>query len=188
MAKGSDSGEKGAPREPRRPPIVVPRGDKHSSKRSAIGRIKDLLPFQEPSSEEDERKDAPEEREATWQPTREPVERSTIQMLPGRLRPVDPEVLEQEIRFLRTAHPEEGITLGWKLGDPPAHITLNHSSIKPLHARMTFREGSWWIESLHRLDHVTVNGDPVPFGDSPRKLEDGDTLRLGAVLFRFGFP
>jgi hypothetical protein len=186
MTEGSGSGDDTG-RKRGNPPIVVPKGGKYSSRRSPLRRIKDLFSFQ-PSGAETEKKAAPDENEPKGRSTRAPVERATVHMLPGRLRPVDPEVLQQEIRFLRVAGSEQVFTLGWKIGNPPAHITLNHSSVKPLHARMTFREGSWWIESLHRLDPVTVDGDPVPFGDPPRKLEDGDAVCLGAVLFRFGFP
>lgn len=79
-------------------------------------------------------------------------------------------------------------TLGWEIGDPAYHITLDHPSIRPLHARMTFEKGHWMIESMSPIDPVTVNGRPVRRDDGPQLLVDGDEVQLGQVVFRFSMP
>ncbi|MGW8266879.1 MAG: FHA domain-containing protein [Longimicrobiales bacterium] len=109
-------------------------------------------------------------------------------MLPGRLQPINTSVIQQEIRFVRVPSEEQVVTLGWNLGEPPEHVTLNHSSIQPLHARMTYREGQWWMESLDRNDPVVINSAVLRPASPPRPLADGDQIRIGAALFRFFFP
>jgi predicted component of type VI protein secretion system len=116
------------------------------------------------------------------------LQRATIQMLPGRLQPLDPRVLQQEIRFIRLAGKTQSFTIGWNIGEPPAHITLNHASVRPLHAKMTYREGGWWIECLALLDPLLVNESELSLSDSPRALSDGDRITIGSVAFRFCLP
>jgi hypothetical protein len=115
-------------------------------------------------------------------------QRDTIQLLPGRLEPLVPEVIEQEIRFQRSTAGDQEITLGWELGDPPNHVTLDHPSIQPLHAKMTYHRGRWMIESLAQHDPVEVNGTPVPSAGGAYLLADGDQIRIGEALFRFHLP
>ncbi len=109
-------------------------------------------------------------------------------MLPGRLQPLDGRVLQQEIRFIRLLSKTQRFTLGWNIGEPPAHITLNHSSVRPMHARMTFRDGGWWIECLAFHDPLLINESALTLSDPPRALTDGDRIRIGLVGFRFCFP
>jgi hypothetical protein len=116
------------------------------------------------------------------------VHRATVQLLPGRLEPLIPEVIQQEVRFQGTPGEEHEITLGWELGDPPHHVTLDHPSIQPLHAKMTFQFGSWMIESLAPHDPVEINGTPVPGASGPYLLAHGDQIRIGDALFRFHLP
>jgi hypothetical protein len=106
-------------------------------------------------------------------------------MLPGRLEPLLPEVIQQVVRFQRTSGQEQEVTLGWELGEPPHHVTLDHPSIQPLHAKMTYREGRWMIESLVSNDPVEVNGTPVPSSAGPHLLASGDQVKIGEALFRF---
>ena len=114
---------------------------------------------------------------------------ATVQLLPGRLEPLIPEVIQQEVRFQRDNNPgEQEITLGWEMGDPPHHVTLDHPSIQPLHARMTFQKGSWMVESLVPSDPVEVNGTPVLTSSGPYLLATGDQIRIGEALFRFHLP
>jgi hypothetical protein len=119
---------------------------------------------------------------------RGPLQRLTLQLLPGRLQPIDPAVLRQEIRFLKAGPREATVVLGWAPGDPPHHITLDHPSIEPRHARMRFQEGRWSIESLHPRNLVEVNGRRLPVGEPPWSLEADDRVRLGSVAFRFIWP
>lgn len=117
-----------------------------------------------------------------------PMSRLTLQLLPGRLQPVDPEVMRQEVRFLKERGRHVVVVLGWAEGDPPGHVTLDHPSVEPEHARMTFTEGRWSIESLSNRNPVKVNGMPVPFEARPRLLKGDDRVRLGDVEFRFRWP
>lgn len=112
------------------------------------------------------------------------LHRATLQMLPGRLQPMDWKVVPQEIRFLRPTNAEQGITLGWDRAEPPDHITIYHPSVRPRHARMRYRRGEWWIESLAEEDPVRVNDLPVPT-EQARRLDTGDRLGLGEIEFRY---
>ena len=116
------------------------------------------------------------------------ADRATVQLLPGRLEPLIPEVIQQEVRFQGAPHGEQEFTLGWEMGDPPHHVTLDHPSIQPLHAKMTFQKGSWMIESLAPNDPVEVNGTPVPTSSGAYLLAHGDQVRIGQALFRFHLP
>jgi hypothetical protein len=111
-----------------------------------------------------------------------------MQLLPGRLEPLIPEVMQQEVRFQKATAGEQEVTLGWEFGEPPQHVTLDHPSIQPLHAKMTFQEGRWMIESLTLVDPVEVNGTPVPPNSGPYLLAHGDQIRIGDALFRFHLP
>lgn len=169
-------------------PIVVPSGDKYPSGRRVPQWIKDYVSSSSPPPAR-----APEEeleKKLTARPKKaaEPVQRATTQLLPGRLEPQEPIVLQQEVRFIRGPGREQVVTLGWNLGDPPEHVTLNHSSVQPLHARMTYREGNWWIENLAHYHPLEVNDFPLQVSGPPRILSDGDRIRIGEVLFRFCFP
>jgi len=115
-------------------------------------------------------------------------ERGTVQLLPGRLEPLIPEVIQQEVRFQQASSGEQSVTLGWELGDPPHHVTLDHPSVQPLHAKMTYQNGRWMIESLATHDPVEVNGTPVPSASGPYLLAHGDQIRIGEALFRFHQP
>jgi hypothetical protein len=101
---------------------------------------------------------------------------------------MEPIVLQQEIRFIRGPGREQVVTLGWNLGEPPDHVTLNHSSVQPVHARMTYRVGNWWIESLARNDPVEINRLSLAVSSPAMILVDGDMIRIGAVRFRFRLP
>jgi len=114
--------------------------------------------------------------------------RATVQMLPGRLEPLIPEVIQQEIRFQRGESEEQEVTIGWEHGDPPHHVTLDHPSIQPLHAKMTFQKGIWMIESLAPNHPVEINGTPVLPSAGPYLLAAGDQVRIGEALFRFFLP
>jgi len=121
-------------------------------------------------------------------PKAQPAHRSTVQMLPGRLEPLIPEVIQQEVRFQRAGGEGQEVTIGWEHGDPPLHVTLDHPSIQPLHAKMTFQKGNWMIESLAQNDPVEINGTPVPPSAGPYLLAAGDQVRIGEALFRFFLP
>lgn len=176
-------------------PILLPSGRKHRSG-GRVGRlIQDLIPSSPPpqAGKVDARAEPKEVAQGAEAPTipqasPESVQRATTQMLPGRLQPLDPTIIQQEIRFIRVPGEEQVVTIGWKLGEPPGHVTLNHRTVQPLHARMTYRNGEWWIENLADLDPLVVNRTSLSYGASPRLLRDGDRIQIGAVAFRFCFP
>ena len=188
MPKGSKPSGNGPSPKAKNPfPVLVPTGDKHPSG-TRVGRwVRDLMPSPSTSP-----KGAPENTEKTLSVQQrrpsEQVQRATVQMLPGRLQPINSSVIQQEIRFLKAPSVEQVVTLGWNLGDPPEHVTLNHSSIQPVHARMTYRDGSWWMENLARNDPVVINSAVLRLSAPPRLLKDGDRVRIGAAVFRFFFP
>lgn len=130
----------------------------------------------------------PEDSSASLPTIATPSHRTTVQMLPGRLEPLLPEVIQQEVRFQRAPGIEQEVTLGWELGEPPHHVTLDHPSIQPLHAKMTFQNGNWMIESLATNDPVEINGTPVSASAGPYLLATGDQVRIGEALFRFFLP
>ncbi|MEK9501388.1 FHA domain-containing protein [Gaopeijia maritima] len=117
-----------------------------------------------------------------------PIYRATLQLLPGRLRPLDPDIVREEIRFVRPTGGRAAVTLGWAEGEPPDHITVNHPSVQDRHARMSFVDRRWYIESLVAPHPVRVNEESVPAGADPRELQSGDEVRLGDASFHFLMP
>jgi hypothetical protein len=109
-------------------------------------------------------------------------------MLPGRLEPLNPEVIQQVVRFQRSSPGAQVVTLGWEMRPPPEHVTLEHPSIRASHARMTFQEERWMIESLDPDHPVEVNQSPLSPAGGPLLLADGDQVRIGDALFRFVMP
>jgi hypothetical protein len=120
----------------------------------------------------------------------EGIYRVTTELLPGRLQPLNPEVIQQEVRFLRASGgiEEQVVTLGWQMASPPEHVQLDHPSIQPYHARMTFQKGNWMIESLSEHHPVEVNGIEVPAAGGPYLLANGDQVQIGEASFRYLLP
>jgi hypothetical protein len=116
------------------------------------------------------------------------LSRATLQMLPGRLQPLGRSLDNQEIRFLRSTTRDYEVTVGREAADPPNHVTLDHPSLEPRHARMRYRDGHWWIESLLVDQAVRINDHAIYPQDGRRLLKNGDRVRMGDVEFRFLFP
>lgn len=117
-----------------------------------------------------------------------PLYRATLQLLPGRLRPLDHDVVREEIRFVRPTGRDVVVTLGWAEGEPPDHITLNHPTVQDRHARMSYEGRRWRIESLVAQHLVQVNGVSLPLDAEPHELQSGDEVRLGDARFHFQMP
>lgn len=145
------------------------------------------LTVEEPAPDEAVEKEAPE-HSSSEDHGPGPLYRATLQLLPGRLRPLDPDIVREEIRFVRPTGGEAAVTLGWAEGEPPEHITVNHPSVQDRHARMSFVNRQWFIESLVAPHPVRVNEEPVPAGAEPRELQSGDEVRLGDASFHFLMP
>lgn len=187
-----DSLRPDAERGPRRrgpSPILIPDGPKPGGPGGLRGWLRNLRRSSpetlSPSPPAPLPPALPEAPADTIFPADPPVHRATVQMLPGRLEPLNPDVIQQEVRFQRTAAGGQSVTLGWEMEDPPGHVTLDHPSIQPFHARMTFQSGNWMIESLVSEDPVAINGSPLPTSEGPYLLADGDEIRIGPVQFRF---
>jgi hypothetical protein len=117
-----------------------------------------------------------------------PLYRATVQLLPGRLRPLDPDVIREEIRFVRPTGRDVVVTLGWAEGDPPDHITLNHPTVQDRHARMSYVGRRWRIETLVAQHPVQVNGISLEIDSDALELQSGDEVRLGDARFHFLMP
>lgn len=117
--------------------------------------------------------------------TSDPLQRATLQMLPGRLEPVNPRIVRQELRFVRASGPEQVVTLGSAGAEPPGHVQIDHASVQRFHARMRFADGEWTIESLAEVDPVRLNREPIDPKTGPHPLSDGDMVRLGRAEFVF---
>ncbi|MGW8251121.1 MAG: FHA domain-containing protein [Anaerolineales bacterium] len=68
------------------------------------------------------------------------------------------------------------ITIG---RDPACDCILNDSTVSALHARLTYRQGQWWVEDLRSTNGTFLNQEGV---FTPLVLTSGDQLRCGQVL------
>ena len=116
---------------------------------------------------------------------REPVDAPgtdvTLQLLPGRLEPVD-RGAEQEIRFVRVPGMNR-FTLGRNPGPAHSHIQLRAVTASRMHAFMIFEAGRWQLGNMSETNAVVINGSPVNGG--PQLLEDGDRIEFGELTFVF---
>ncbi|SHJ95879.1 FHA domain-containing protein [Desulforamulus aeronauticus] len=62
------------------------------------------------------------------------------------------------------------------------HIHLSGHYASQEHARITFKQGQYWLEDLGSLNHTFLNEVPVT---KEIVLANGDRLRIGEVIFRF---
>lgn len=106
---------------------------------------------------------------------------ATLQLLPGRLEPVDGGT--QEIRFVRVPGLSR-FTLGRNAGPLHSHIQLRAATASRMHAYMEFEGGRWQLGNMSQTNAVVLNGKPLDNG-SPRVLADGDRIEFGELSFRF---
>jgi hypothetical protein len=115
----------------------------------------------------------------------EPVDRpgtdETLQLLPGRLEPVD-RGAEQEIRFVRVPGMNR-FTLGRNSGPVHSHIQLRAATASRMHAFMIFEDGRWQLGNMSETNAVVINGSPLNGG--PHLLEEGDRIEFGELTFVF---
>jgi pSer/pThr/pTyr-binding forkhead associated (FHA) protein len=69
------------------------------------------------------------------------------------------------------------ITIG---RDPACNFPLNDSTVSAQHARLSFRQGQWWVEDLRSTNGTFLNQVPVSL---PLVVTTGDELRFGQVKF-----
>jgi len=110
----------------------------------------------------------------------------TLQLLPGRLDVVGDDPGRDGICFVKIPGEEPEVTFGRAVGEQYRHIQLKISTVSRMHARMRYKEGTWWIENLSSTNPVTVNGDRLGAGEDAQKaLQDGDRIEMGEVVFRY---
>jgi hypothetical protein len=65
--------------------------------------------------------------------------------------------------------------------DPMCDMILDNSTVSAQHARLTYRQGQWWLEDLHSTNGTFLNQDAVL---EPVVITSGDELRCGQVILR----
>lgn len=83
--------------------------------------------------------------------------------------------MESDIAATRLTIPE--ITIG---RDPSCNFPLNDKTVSAQHARLSFRQGQWWVEDLRSMNGTFLNQEPVSL---PVVVTTGDELRFGQVAF-----
>jgi hypothetical protein len=66
-------------------------------------------------------------------------------------------------------------------------ITLNHTSVSKLHARVRLHAGALYLQDAGSSNGTLVNGARLQ-GDEELLLESGDLVRFGAVVFQVFSP
>ena len=83
---------------------------------------------------------------------------------------------DSDLAVTRLTIPE--ITIG---RDPTCNFPLNDKTVSAQHARLSYRQGQWWIEDLRSTNGTFLNNEPVSL---PLVVTTGDELRFGQVAFR----
>lgn len=83
--------------------------------------------------------------------------------------------LESDMVATRLTIPE--ITIG---RDPSCNFPLNDNTVSALHARLSYRQGQWWVEDLRSTNGTFLNQEQVSL---PLVVTTGDELRFGQVAF-----
>ncbi len=87
---------------------------------------------------------------------------------------------------MKTAGPDsETITFGRLEGPPYRHVQLREPTVSRQHAKLTLRDGTWFLENLSGTNPVVVNGDALAGPGTTVPLSDGDRVEMGEVTFRF---
>jgi pSer/pThr/pTyr-binding forkhead associated (FHA) protein len=69
------------------------------------------------------------------------------------------------------------ITIG---RDISCECAINDTTVSAQHARLSYRQGQWWVEDLNSTNGTYLNHELVL---SPLVITSGDLLRLGQALF-----
>jgi hypothetical protein len=110
----------------------------------------------------------------------------TLQFFPGRLEVIEGRDTGHEIRFVKTAGPDsDTITFGRLEGPPYRHVQLREPTVSRQHAKMTLRQGAWYLENLSLTNPVVVNGNALSGQGTNVMLANGDRVEMGEVTFRF---
>jgi pSer/pThr/pTyr-binding forkhead associated (FHA) protein len=68
---------------------------------------------------------------------------------------------------------------------PNNDLPIKDTRISRHHARITERDDGLWIEDLGSTNKTYVNGQPI---DEPRRLSEGDVIRVGSSALTFRLP
>jgi pSer/pThr/pTyr-binding forkhead associated (FHA) protein len=61
-------------------------------------------------------------------------------------------------------------------------LTLPETTVSAYHARISFRQGTWWLEDLGSRNGTIINDIPVV---EPTIVIFGDEIHLGSVIVQF---
>jgi pSer/pThr/pTyr-binding forkhead associated (FHA) protein len=81
---------------------------------------------------------------------------------------------------LRKAYQLEEVNLLGRAKDNT--LTLPESTISAYHARISCRDGTWWLEDMGSRNGTSINDIPV---SEPAVITFGDEIHLGSVIVRF---
>lgn len=68
--------------------------------------------------------------------------------------------------------------------DPTCELILDDSTVSARHARLTFRQGHWWVEDLGSKNGTFINGQLL---EASTVITDGDKLTCGSAEFYVSF-
>jgi pSer/pThr/pTyr-binding forkhead associated (FHA) protein len=109
----------------------------------------------------------------------------TLQFLPGRLEIGAGLDAGREIRFVKVDGPNGiEVSFGRAEGELYRHIQLRDKTVSRSHARLVWRDGTWWLQNLSHTNPVVHNGMEMA-GDAIQGLSDGDRVEMGEVLFTY---
>ena len=67
--------------------------------------------------------------------------------------------------------------------DVRLHIPVTDKYVSRRHARIFYRDGSWFIEDLNSSNGTLVNGENIK-GKGAVKLNDGDEIIVGSTVIK----
>jgi hypothetical protein len=65
--------------------------------------------------------------------------------------------------------------------DPLCDMILDNGTVSAQHARLTYRQGQWWLEDMRSTNGTFLNQEAVV---EPVVITSGDELRCGQVIMR----
>jgi len=121
------------------------------------------------------------ERRAAWQQTKKSGEEPELPA--DENEPLELKLLWlDETQQVKKRFPIESDTMTLGRTEMAGQITLDDRSVSPLHARVRWRNGRYWLYDEGSENGVFLNHDRL--GLSPRPLADGDLIQLGRVSLR----
>lgn len=107
----------------------------------------------------------------------------TLQLLPGRLEIEKGPGQGREIRFVRVPGRPAEVSFGRAEGPDFLHVQLDSPTVSRQHARMRFRDGTWFLRNQSGTNPTRVGGRTL--GEAEVPLSDGSRVEIGEITFRF---